>query len=89
MSLAEITIDFLIILIATFTVSTIMYIICMKLKDNTWIDVWWGPSFVLPNIILIALRAKDGQIIDTRVIVTNALLAIWAFRLSGHIIRRH
>ena len=66
-----------------------MFLYCQAKKDNSYIDVWWGLSFIVPNALLMYLQFKNGTIIDKRTIITNALVALWGVRLAMHIGKRH
>ena len=30
-------------------------------KDNSWIDAWWSLSFLLPNLVILIMRAVDSN----------------------------
>lgn len=30
-------------------------------KDNSWIDAWWSLSFLIPNLIILIMRAIDSN----------------------------
>lgn len=57
------------------------------MKDNTYMDVFWGLSFVFPLAALIVKKyIKDGQVRpDLRAWITFGLVTSWALRLSIHI----
>ena len=58
---------------------------CLK-RDNSWIDSFWGISFVIPNMIIVALRR---DMLTWRMLLVNVPIIIWALRLSIYIFRRH
>jgi len=71
--------------------------ICGK-KDNSWIDAWWSLSFLIPNIVVLVIRAiKNGEskdddktwAITPRMWLITACEAVWALRLSSYIFIRH
>ena len=41
--------------LSVFACNSLMYLFCQIKKDNSFIDVWWGLSFIVPNVALIAL----------------------------------
>lgn len=58
-------------------------------KDNSWIDAWWSLSFLIPNVVVLILRAIDGYPISARMWLITSCVALWAFRLSIYIFIRH
>ena len=64
-------------------------ILCQILEDNSWIDVWWGFTFVLPNLALIIKKILLGYAVGLRAWIVLGLVTIWALRLSIHIGLRH
>ena len=64
-------------------------IFCQMLGDNSWIDVWWGWTFVFPNLALIIKKILLGYAIGLRVLIVFSLVTVWALRLSVHIGLRH
>lgn len=75
--------------LSVFACNSLMYLFCQLKKDNSYIDVWWGLSFIVPNAALIALQLRAGQTIDTRILLTNLLVSAWGMRLAWHIGKRH
>ncbi len=41
---------------AVFACNSLMYLFCQAKKDNSFIDVWWGLSFIVPNLMLVYLQ---------------------------------
>ena len=68
---------------------TVCYIFCQIKADNSYIDVAWGLTFIVPNAVIIGAKLALGQPIDLRTWILNACVMLWAFRLSWHIGRRH
>lgn len=62
--------------------------ICGK-KDNSWIDAWWSMSFLLPNIVVLIVRASYGYYVSLRMILITTCVGLWALRLSIYIFIRH
>merc|ERR1740130_428146 len=61
-------------------------------KDNSWIDAWWSLSFLIPNVVVLILRATYGPYgvpISARMWLITSCVALWAFRLSIYIFIRH
>lgn len=61
-------------------------------KDNSWIDAWWSLSFLIPNVVVLIIRASKGYPYDSisgRMWLITSCVAIWALRLSSYIFRRH
>lgn len=57
-----------------------------KKKDNSIVDMTWSWSVFLPNVVAMALTGSWGS---PRTLLSNALIAVWAARLSWHIAQRH
>ena len=68
---------------------TLCYAFCQFKKDNSYIDVAWSLSFLIPNAMIIGSMIALKQPIDARTIALNACLTIWAVRLAWHIGVRH
>ena len=63
---------------------------CFYKKDNSYIDVWYGISFIVPLAAVIISRAiRDPALIPLRVYIVSGLVAIWGIRLAIHIGVRH
>lgn len=45
---------------SVFACNALMYVFCQFKKDNSWIDVWWGISFIVPNAVLMGLQHRAG-----------------------------
>lgn len=75
--------------IATIGCFGLMFLFCQMKNDNSHIDSWWGISFIIPNLIIMGLRYKAGQILDARTICMNTLITLWGTRLCYHIAARH
>lgn len=61
-------------------------------KDNSWIDAWWSLSFLIPNVVVLVIRASQPypyNRINLRMWLITACVAIWALRLSSYIFKRH
>ena len=68
---------------------TLCYTFCQFKKDNSYIDVAWSLSFLLPNAMILGSMLALKQPIDARTITLNACLTVWALRLAWHIGVRH
>ena len=64
-------------------------VFCQLVKDNSWIDAWWGFSFVFPIIALLIKDWVQGNTVYARPYLVLALVFIWALRLGLHIGLRH
>jgi len=80
--------DFYIPLIIVFGGNALFFIFCQIKKDNSYIDAYWGISFLLPLVgLLIKRYAQAGKPDpDARCWVVVACVAIWAVRLCFHIL---
>lgn len=64
---------------------SIMFLLAIKLKDNSIADIAWGLGFIISS--LTALFYKGN--FNIRAIMVTALITIWGFRLALHIFRRN
>lgn len=76
-------------IMTVFITNILLYIYCQTCgkKDNSWIDVMWGMSFIFPNILILILRGYEE--IQPRMILITMLVSIWGLRLSIYIWLRH
>ena len=81
--------DFWLPIVVVFVANLLFGIFCQIVKDNSWIDVWWGWTFVFPNVALIIKKFITGEEVVLRVWIVLACVTIWALRLSLHIGLRH
>ena len=82
-------IDFWLPVVVLFGFLTLFYVFCQLKKDNSYIDVVWGITFLLPVLALIFLKLGKGEKVYARVILNVVLIGIWAVRLALHIGLRH
>ena len=69
---------------------TLCYTFCQFKKDNSYIDVFWGITFITPILGLMLKRyIDDGPEPDMRAMIVLGLVTAWALRLSIHIGVRH
>mmetsp|Transcript_47905 Transcript_47905/g.63387 ORF Transcript_47905/g.63387 Transcript_47905/m.63387 type:complete len:236 (+) Transcript_47905:1-708(+) len=72
------------------TTNTLFFFYCQYKKDNSYIDVLWGITFVLPLAGLLAKRIlSEAYQPDLRCWLALTFVTIWALRLSYHIWSRH
>lgn len=64
---------------------TALWLVSLRLKNASIIDVFWGPAFILQALIYFALT--DGFI--GRKVLTLVLVLIWGGRLALHIFLRN
>ncbi|HUS86989.1 MAG TPA: DUF1295 domain-containing protein [Bacteroidales bacterium] len=67
------------------TMMTIIWIISVIIRNASIVDIFWGTSFVLANLVY--LLSSDS--ISIRQIILLILVAIWGFRLSIYIVIRN
>ena len=60
------------------------WIVSLRLRDVSIVDVCWGVAFVLVAVVCLALG--DGD--ESRQVLMTVLIAIWGVRLAGYIGRR-
>merc|ERR1712153_180373 len=66
-----------------------IWVQCWGKRDNSWIDVMWSLSFMLPNFTVLIVRTQKDLEINARMILAQCLVSIWALRLSIYIGIRH
>ncbi len=71
---------------AVLTMGTLLWLLSLRLRDASIVDIFWGPFFLLQVAIYAALR-PDG--FDGRQLLVLALVAAWSVRLATHIASRH
>lgn len=67
----------------------LLFLFCQIKEDNSYIDTFWGISFITPMISLAIILSVNGKEIHPRQIVVFFLNLIWAMRLAIHIASRH
>ena len=67
----------------------LLYFVCIPLKDNSWIDVFWGLTFVNPLVGILIYKSYHGEEIYARVVLNFVIVTVWALRLALHIGLRH
>ncbi len=82
-------IDYWLPIVVVFGGNTLAYIFCQIKKDNSYIDVLWGLTFIAPLVALLILFGATGQQIFARVWLNFVLISIWGIRLAIHIGIRH
>lgn len=73
--------------------NTLLFIFCSIVKDNSWIDAFWGISFITPTLALwikrLTTEPKIANEINARMILSFTCVCLWGVRLAWHIARRH
>jgi steroid 5-alpha reductase family enzyme len=82
-------IDFWLPIAVVFGGNTLAYVYCQLKTDNSYIDVFWGLTFITPIAALLIYFAAQGMTIYDRVILNTVLVTIWGVRLALHIGVRH
>lgn len=63
----------------------ILWLVSLRLKDASIVDIFWGPGFVLAGFIYYLLT--DGY--PTRKLIVLILVGLWGLRLGIHIGQRN
>ena len=73
---------------ALFVCITALFLWCQiwGKRDNSWIDSFWGITFIIPNIIIWIMRYDQ---ITIRMVIITVPVIIWGLRLSSYIFIRH
>ena len=69
--------------------NVLAFIYCQIKTDNSYIDVFWGLTFITPIVSLIIVRLVDGTGVNARMWLVFALITVWGVRLAIHIGIRH
>ena len=71
--------------------NALFFFYCQCKKDNSYIDAYWGPTFMLPALALLIRRYLDESKPNPgiRCLIVFSLVSIWALRLCYHILKRH
>lgn len=64
---------------------TVVWIISLKLRDVSIVDIFWGPGFALLAWLYVFLFGASGW----RPLLIALLVTLWGVRLAVHIMRRH
>ncbi|MDD3718141.1 MAG: DUF1295 domain-containing protein [Actinomycetota bacterium] len=78
--------------IIAFCYFTILFVAAVILKDNSILDIAWGPSFIVTAwVVLIVNTAAgpEGAAIGARQFLVAALVTVWGLRLGIRIYRRN
>jgi len=82
-------IDFWLPFAIVFSINFLYFIFCQCVKDNSWIDVFWGLIFIEPIVGTLIVQLIRGQQIPIRSYLILGLVTLWALRLALHIGLRH
>lgn len=63
---------------------TSVFIVAQLKKDNSIVDIAWGPGFLLIALLQLIIKASP----DTKDFILTGMIFIWALRLSIHIFLR-
>ena len=70
---------------SVFLFNLVFYFVAQVKKDNSIIDILWGLTFILPNLVTLCISGNWNE----RTILTFSLISIWGLRLAWHIGRRY
>jgi steroid 5-alpha reductase family enzyme len=70
---------------AVFAYMTAVFLLALSQKNNSIVDVAWGPGFIL--VALVTLLLEPG--VQARQVLVGGLVAVWGLRLAGHIFLRN
>ncbi len=70
---------------AVFAYMTAVFLVALFKKNNSIVDVAWGPGFIL--VSLVTLLLEPG--VYARQILVGGLVTAWGFRLAAHIYFRN
>ena len=70
---------------AVFVYMTAVFLIAVIAKDNSVVDVAWGPGFILVAAVTFLLRPG----FEARRVLIGLLVIIWGLRLAAHVFLRN
>ena len=70
------------IILTLFFCYLILFLISLRIKDNSIVDIFWGFWFILISLILF-FKSWNYSIIN---LIPLILISVWGFRLSGSIL---
>ena len=65
---------------------TLLWLLSLRLKNSSIVDIFWGTGFVVAALVYFAL-SPDGYF--PRQLLISTLVAIWGLRLSTYILQRN
>jgi steroid 5-alpha reductase family enzyme len=77
---------YLIALAVIILIMTILWLVSLRLKNSSIVDIFWGTGFVISGWLYFLLTPQGFL---ARKILIAALVTIWGLRLSIHIFRRN
>ncbi len=83
---------FLYAAIVAFLYFNVIFQVANLLKDNSILDIGWGPSFIVTSwtvFLINALREPAGVSFGARQFLVAAMVTVWGLRLGIRIFRRN
>ncbi len=68
------------------TLMTLLWLVSLRMKNSSIVDIFWGTGFVIATWLYFVLT-PDGYWV--RKLLISGLTTIWGLRLSIHILRRN
>ena len=82
----------LIAAMTAFAYFTILFVMAVIAKDNSILDIAWGPSFIVTAWVALGVnmaRSPAGAAFGARQYLVGALVTVWGLRLGIRIFRRN
>lgn len=76
-------------LVLAFAPFFLLWLVSIKVKDASIIDIFWGPSFACTAIICIGIAIATGRDIDLLAMLTAGLAILWGARLGLYLFNRN
>lgn len=70
--------------VAVFIYMTAVFVTALAARDNSIVDIAWGPGFILVALLSLLI----GKRFEPRPLLVTALVTIWGLRLAVHIFLR-
>jgi steroid 5-alpha reductase family enzyme len=71
--------------IAVFVYMTVLFAAALLKKDNSVVDIAWGPGFVLIAVLTLLI----GKTFEARQVLATTLVAVWGIRLGVYLYSRN
>jgi steroid 5-alpha reductase family enzyme len=70
---------------AVFAYMTAVFLIALIIRDNSIVDIAWGPGFILVGLTTLFSRPE----FEARQVLVTGLVVVWGLRLATHIFLRN
>ena len=76
-------------LLANWISLTLLWLISLRIKDSSIIDIYWGFGFVLICWVCLLINQNDGLIVSMTQWALVSMVTIWGLRLTFYLAKRN